>query len=354
MQLKKDTPRYTALKKHEDELIEALRKVDMASLARNAVKYDLVPKDMEVHIESLQPSIPHPLVCRYLFFHVYATIQKPSSTTAKSYKWWLMLLSDLELAHISDVVVRIEKSKSDIESILASRDSPEGDLLHINDIPVLAKVLSGHQFSTCWKQLVYSLPLSKGDIIKLPLEDPNKALKQLLMKWASKFPNASIRLLQQSLNMCSDANMHLDISKVVSSSRNHERTHILKKHGRIDESNCGVLSDILKDYSAALIKYANCLLLPPAETKLLTDAIRTMTPEECLKKVLTMWVENEFHHARLPTLTNLEVLPVHKTFELRNCLRVQATHCQSFENIFKTRWTCANCTTATSIAWRTF
>ena len=198
LQLKKDIPRYAALKKHEDELIVALRKVDMVSLARNAVENNLAPIEVVSHIQSLDPSILswHPLTCRYLFFHVYATMR--ACEEEKSYKSWLNLLSGLNVPEVFRVLSNIQKSESCMKRKLASR-------LHVNDIPVLAKVLSGDQFSTCWKQLVYSLPLSKSDIPKPHSMGFSKALEQLLINWASKFPNASIEMLEKSLHECSDA-----------------------------------------------------------------------------------------------------------------------------------------------------
>ena len=331
MQLKKDTPSYAALKKHEDELIEALQKVDMVSLARSAVEYNLVPKEVMSHIQSLDPSIkwPHPLICRYLFFHVYATIQASEEKSHNAYKSWLTLLSVLNVSEVLGVLSNIQQSESCMERILAR------DLVHINDIPLLAKVLSGRQFSTCWKQFVYSIPLSQGDVSKFLSKDSSKALKQLLARWASKCPNASIELLEKTLRVCSNCFRDikgLDVSNLVSSSDAELRDHILEKNGRIDANNYGALSSILKDYSAKLIKYASCLLLPYAEAKLLSNAICTMTPEECLNTVLTMWVRNQFHHARPPTFTNLvEGLPEHEKAKLKKCLMLKATNCQSFK-----------------------
>ena len=125
---------------------------------------------------------------------------------------------------------------------------------------------------------------------------------------------------------------YIDISQLVSSSIDHLRNRVLKKHGRIDESNCDALSSILKEFSPALINYAHFLLLHEAEAELLTNAICTMTPEECLNTVLTMWVKNEFHHARLPTVINLvEAFSEHEVY----CLMFEALDCQSCKNGFK-------------------
>ena len=336
LQLKKDTPRYAALKKHEDELIEALPEDIMVSLARSAAKKTLVPMEVVSHIQSLDPSIiwPHPLICRYLLFHVYDTMLKlPMEKSHEAYKAWLKLLSDINETSVSRVLNEIKQCEVYIESMP----------LHTNDIPVLAKILSRYKLYTSWKQLVYSLPLSKNDILKLPSGNFPEALHQLLMKWASKLPDASTELLEKSLRICSDAIevknkhiKHLDISKLVLSSHDRLRAPILEKDSKIDESNCGALSSILKKHSAALMKYAYCLLLPHAEAELLTNAICTMAPEECLNTVLTMWVKNEFHHARPPTFTNLvEVLSEHEKTKLVESLMLEATDCQNFENGFK-------------------
>ena len=313
-----------ALKMHEDELIEALPEDIMVTLAENAVRSGLVPMQVVSHIKSLDPSNvwPHPLVCRYLFFHVYATIENEKSN--KAYKSWLKILSNLNLTKVPSVLSSIEESESYIESMP----------LRITDIPLLAKVLSGYEF---WKQLVYSLPLSENDILKLPSDDASKTLEQLLKKWASKFLNASIELLEQSLHMCSDIEeiKHLDISKLVSSSQDHLREPISKNHGRIDESNCGALSSILKKYSPTFIKYANCLLLSRAETELLTNTIHTMTPEECLNTVLTMWVKNEFQHARPPTYKNLvDALSHSDNIKLKKCHVSEVTSCFKIEQVW--------------------
>ena len=318
----------------------------MESLARNAFDNDLVPMEVVSRIQSLDPSIRwHPVVCRYLFFHVYATMQAPPSTTANPYKWWLTLLSDLKLSTVSDLVARIEKSESCMESILASRASPsgEGDLLHINDIPVLAKILSGRQFFKCWEQLVYSIPLRNGNISKL------KTLEQLLKAWASRFPYPNVDLLEKTLHTL-HSNKHCDAiedlyipelifmpnQRYYGDTRRKQkstRTRVYDKHGRIVDY--GALSSILEKYPATLIEYAHFMLLPHTEAELLADVIRTMTPEECLNTVLTMWIKCEFHHARLPTFQSLvELLSEHEAAELMKCLLFEATQCQRFENGF--------------------
>ena len=121
----------------------------------------------------------------------------------------------------------------------------------------------------------------------------------------------------------------------MSSSHDDMRDLVLEKRGRIDESNCGSLSSILSEYSAVLIKHANCLLLPHAEAELLTNAICTMTPEECLNTVFTMWVKNEFHRARPPTLQNLiEVLSENEEAELLKCLMPEVTKNFKIESVW--------------------
>ena len=329
MQLKKDTSKYAALKKHEDELIESLRKVDMVSLARSAVENNLVPMKVVSHIQSLDPSIisPHPLICRYLFFHVYATMQECTKEKSdKVYKCWLQLLSDLNVAKVSGVLSRIKQLESCMETMP----------LHINDIPLLAKVLSGDQFSQSWKQLIFSLSSSKGEMFR---DISFGALERLLKKWASKFPYPSIELLKKSLHnierCCTiegnNTIENLDIYELVFSSRG---VRVLKGHAYDRIDNYGALSSLLTEYSDTLLKYANCLLMPRAKAEMLTDAICTMDPEACLNSVLAVWVKTKFHHAKHPTFTNLvEVLPKYKETTLVECLIREATNRQSFVTI---------------------
>ena len=242
------------------------------------------------------------------------------------------LLSDLNVTNVSGVVSRIEQSESHMESILASR-------LHIGDIPVLAKVLSGQKFSKCWKRLVYSLPLSKGNISRFPPRGSYKELEEQLAKWPSKVPDRATESLRTILCQCKDI-IKMKESRSPSPQMHHiRRAPLLGGRVRNDDDlalEYAPLSSLLKEYFAILMKYANYLLLPQAQAKLLTNAICTMTREECLNTVLTMWVKNEFHHARLPMLTNLvDVLSEHEEAKLVQCLMFYGTNCQRFENSFK-------------------
>ena len=247
----------------------------------------------------------------------------------------MKLLADLNITKVSSVLSRIKQSESFMETMP----------VRINDIPLLAKVLSGDQFSTCWKQLIYSLPLNSDDFTSL---DSSKALEQLLIKWASKFPNASIELLQTTLRICSNVikTLESDMSSYSAQDIEHINSSIdclqiavlnnYYYHGLIDKSKCGALSSLLEEYSTTLVKLAHFLLLSHADAQKLTDAICTMAPEACLNHMLTMWVKNEFHNARPPTFTNLvKVLSQHEAAELDNCLMLEATKHQSFENGFK-------------------
>ena len=78
-----------ALKDHEDKLVASLKDTDLVSLARFGLERGFIPQDMKESLESMDPNVHWPTKIRYLFLHVYESLQ----SNPRLYERWLKLLS---------------------------------------------------------------------------------------------------------------------------------------------------------------------------------------------------------------------------------------------------------------------
>ena len=79
-----------ALKDHEDKLVTSLKDTDLVSLARFGSEGGFISQDVKESLESMDPNVHWPTKIRYLFLHVYESLQ----SNPRLYERWLKLLSE--------------------------------------------------------------------------------------------------------------------------------------------------------------------------------------------------------------------------------------------------------------------
>ena len=316
LQLKRDTPEFSALKRYEKELIRGLKKADMVALTESAVELNLVPLDTVWQIDSLDLSTPHALLCRYLFSHVYTTILK--SSAADPYERWLGLLSELRLPEVSFVLSRLKQHHLSMATLIASRASLSsgsgGDRLLVNDIPLLTQALTKYKdHGMHLKKLICSLLFENCEVysciehLRLAACD---ALRAVLTAWITKkFPDAkppTLACLEKAL--CSDmvgcgqvaAELRDNLQKVAT------RLSGLLLGSPLCEKDVPVLLELLHECTKKKGKIiAHALLLPKTQPDDILGGVRGNT-FECLRQVLTPWIQKQYSGCKPPTLENFE------------------------------------------------
>ena len=170
---------YETLKRLEDRLIGGLQPEDLLTLTRKAAEQGLIGSYVKINIESMDSSVPHPLVCRYLFYSVYTKIFDESGEVlkpAEHEQWWNLL----------------SRSNSAVR-FLAKHRQPWGGQstgLGEQDVPLLTEALAG--CSSKWREIGISLGLPSNEvqnIAMIHMNMPMLCLNAVLTSWVvSKFP----------------------------------------------------------------------------------------------------------------------------------------------------------------------
>ena len=169
---------YETLKRLEDCLIGGLQPEDLLTLTRRAAEQGLIGSDVKANIESMDSSVPHPLVCRYLFYSVYTKIFDESGKVLKPAvheRWWNLL------SHSNSAV-----------RFLARHGQPWGGQntgFGEQDVPLLTEALAG--CSSRWREIGISLGLPSNELenIAMTHSKPILCLNAVLTSWVvSKFP----------------------------------------------------------------------------------------------------------------------------------------------------------------------
>ena len=175
---------YETLKRLEDRLIGGLQPEDLLTLTRKAAEQGLIGSDVKANIESMDSSVPHPLVCRYLFYSVYTNIfyqwkglNKPAG---HKYEQWLNFLSG------SNSAVRfLEKSGKPC--------GEQSTYFSEQDIRLLTDILAG--CSSKWWEIGISLGLPSDELRSIAMFHMNasiRCLNSVLTSWVMlKFPHAT-------------------------------------------------------------------------------------------------------------------------------------------------------------------
>ena len=215
-----DSPEQHALRYYEKELITALLKNaphSLLTLTGKAHGRGLISCEVRSQLESLDPSVPHHLMCRYLLLHVHKSMDAQDK-----FEYLLELLSTVEVA--SGVLSLVRQYYASLTNIYLP-DSEEVFLIFEFHVPALTEMLAGH--SCKWKEIATALWLTNNKIENIIAMNckPILSLKEVILSWVvgeckhSKPPslqNLKEALRSQTVGLGNIANT-LNIGKFVDS-----------------------------------------------------------------------------------------------------------------------------------------
>ena len=172
------TPERHALRHYEKELTSALLKNaphSLMTLTEKAHGSDLISSEVKKQLESLDPSVPHHLVCRYLLSHIYKSMVTPNK-----FDNLLELLSTIEVA--SGVLSLVRQYYAS----LTNKDLPVSEevfLIFEFHVPALTEMLA--EYSYKWKEIATALWLTNNKIENIIAMNckPILSLKEVLLSW---------------------------------------------------------------------------------------------------------------------------------------------------------------------------
>ena len=175
--LTRNIPERNALRHYEKELTSALLKNaphSLLTLTEKAHGSDLISSEVKKQLESLDPSVPHHLVCRYLLSHIYKSMVTPDK-----FENLLELLS-VEVA--SGVLFQVRQYYAS----LTNKDLPDSeDVFKIIEfhVPALTEMLA--EYSCKWKEIATALWLTSNKIENIIAMNckPILSLKEVLLSW---------------------------------------------------------------------------------------------------------------------------------------------------------------------------
>ena len=185
-----------ALKDHEDKLVASLKNTDLVSLARFGSEGEFISRDVKKSLESMDPNVHWPTKIRYLFLHVYESLQ----SNPRLYEQWLKLLSKHGASSEALEQVRLSYALEQAEEYFARESVPGGANAgvvvgtkrpHKNDyfserhISVLTEILAMH--CSRWCDIGTSLNL-REDVLRgisamMHMYGIKICLKHVLREW---------------------------------------------------------------------------------------------------------------------------------------------------------------------------
>ena len=174
----RNNPERHALKHYEKELTSALLKNaphSLMILTEKAHGSDLISGEVKKQLESLDSSVPHHLVCRYLLSHIYKSMVTPNK-----FDNLLELLSTIEVA--SGVLSLVRQYYAS----LTNKDLPDSEdvfLIIEHHVPALTEMLAGH--SSKWREIATALWLPSNTIENIIAMNckPILSLKEVILSW---------------------------------------------------------------------------------------------------------------------------------------------------------------------------
>ena len=171
-------PERSVLKHYEKELTAALLKNaphSLLTLTEKAHGSGLISHKIKIQLESLDPSVPYHLRCRYLLSHIYKSMVTPDR-----FENLLELLSTVEVA--SGVLSLVRQYYVS----LTNKDLPVSEdmfLIFEFHVPALTEMLAGH--SSKWREIATALWLTSNKIENIIAMNckPILSLKEVLMSW---------------------------------------------------------------------------------------------------------------------------------------------------------------------------
>ena len=166
------------LRHYEKELTSSLLENaphSLLTLTKKAHGSGLISGEVKKQLESLDPSVPHHLVCRYLLSHIFKSMVTPDK-----FENLLKLFSTVEVA--SGVLSLVRQYYAS----LTNKDLPVSEevfLISEFHVPVLTEMLAGH--SSKWKEIATALWLPSNKIENIIAMNckPILSLKEVLLSW---------------------------------------------------------------------------------------------------------------------------------------------------------------------------
>ena len=191
-----------ALKDHEDKLVDLLEDTDLVRLARFGSEGGFISQDVKKSLESMDPNVHWPTKIRYLFLHVYKSLQ----SNPRLYERWLKLLSKhgassealeqvrlsyaLEQARLSSEEYCARESVSggvNAGVVVGTKRPHKCDYFSEEHVSVLTEILANH--CRKWNEIGTSLNLSDSVlhniVVKMNLHGLGLViyLKEVLREW---------------------------------------------------------------------------------------------------------------------------------------------------------------------------
>ena len=147
----------------------------LLTLIEKAHKCDLISHVIKSQLESLDPSVPYPLMCRYLLLHA----QKSIDTQGKMMRW-------LELLSIPSNLLSLMRQHYD-SLVSMGEEGGDGERVVFKEfeVPSLTEILAGH--SSKWEVIAISLGLPDNKIKNIAAKNVSKpvevALNEVLLSW---------------------------------------------------------------------------------------------------------------------------------------------------------------------------
>ena len=187
------------LRHYEKELTAALVKnapQSLLTLTEKAHGSDLINHEIKRQLESLDPSVPNSLMCRYLLLHV----QKVSTDQMMR---WLELLSTVEVP--SNLLSQVRQHYDSLVDMTNEGGYRKRGIFKEFEVPALTEALAGH--SSKWEVIAISLGLPDNKIKNISAKNVSKpievALNEVLLSWVrGEFEHAkppTMENLQKSL-----------------------------------------------------------------------------------------------------------------------------------------------------------
>ena len=173
----KDAAKHT-LRHYEKKLTAVLLNKATHSLIEKAYGSGLIDYEIKNQLRSLDPTVPHHLMCRYLLLHV----QKGIDTHDKMMHW-LELLSTVEVP--SNLLSLMRKHYDSLVSMGEEGGHRKRVVFKEFEVPSLTEILAGH--SSKWEVIAISLGLPDNKIKNIAAKNVSKpvevALNEVLLSW---------------------------------------------------------------------------------------------------------------------------------------------------------------------------
>ena len=150
----------------------------LLTLIEKAHKCDLISHVIKSQLESLDPNVPYPLMCRYLLLHA----QKSIDTQGKMMRW-LELLSTIEIP--SNLLSLMRQHYDSLVTMGKEGGDGKRAVFKEFEVPSLTEILAGH--SSKWEVIAISLGLQDNKIKNIAVKNISKpvevALNEVLLSW---------------------------------------------------------------------------------------------------------------------------------------------------------------------------